>query len=143
MFGSGDGQQFGVQLSGPRGIFLRWRSRFIFNHKNFALQECTILIHGDDFETVAALGDQVEASIGILFHDGDDFGGASHFGETLIESTNHSKNPILRQTFGDHFFIARLENVQRQWSAGKQDDIEREQGNEGRHKLDLQNGSAF
>jgi hypothetical protein len=38
---------------------------------------------------------------------------------------------MLGETFGDHFFVARLEDVQGQGSAGEQDDIEREQGDKG------------
>jgi hypothetical protein len=35
---------------------------------------------------------------------------------------------MLGEAFGDHFLIARFENVQGQRSAGEQDDFEREQG---------------
>ena len=119
LFGSRDGQQFRVQLSCSRSIFLRRRSRFIIDHKHFALQERTILINGHYFEAVAAFGDQVEAPIRILFHDGHDFGGASHFGETLFERTNHAKRAAFFQAFRDHFLVTWFENVQRQGSVGK------------------------
>jgi len=97
-----------------------------------ALQEGAILIDGHDFETVAAFGDQVKTAVGILFDDGDDFGGASHFGETLFEGPNHSENAILAEALRNHFFVARFENVQRQKECWEVNDVEREQGDEGR-----------
>ena len=95
------------------------------------MQEGTFLVDAHEFETLAAFGDQVEAAVGILFHDGDDFGGASHLGETLLDGAHHAEGAMLGEAFADHFFVARLEDVQGQGSAGEQDDIEREQGYKG------------
>jgi len=37
--GASDRQQLGMQLNGPRSIFLRRAARFVFDHYDFALQK--------------------------------------------------------------------------------------------------------
>jgi hypothetical protein len=96
------------------------------NQHNFGLEERALLIQADEFETIAAFGDEVEASVGILFDHGHDFSGASHLGEAFLESAHHPEGFVLREAFGNHFFVTRLEDVQGQRDAGKQDNIERE-----------------
>ena len=131
LFGAGDGQQLGMQLNRARSIFLGRRSRFVIDQENFGLEERTFLIDTHEFEAFAALGDEVEAAVGILFYDGDDFSGASHFGQTLLDNAHHTEGAMLGQTLADHFLVAWFEDVQGQRSAGEQDDIEREQRDEG------------
>jgi hypothetical protein len=95
------------------------------------LKEGTFLIHAQQFETMAAFADQVEASVGVFFYHGDDFGGASHFGESLLEGAQDSEAAMLGEAFRNHVFVAWLEDVQGQGSGGEQNDIEWEQGDEG------------
>ena len=89
------------------------------------------MIHAEEFEARAAFGDKVEASVGIFFDDGDDFGGAAHLGEALIKGANDSESLVLGETLANHFFVTRLEDVQRQWSAGEKDNVERKEGDQG------------
>jgi len=126
LFGAGDGHEFGVQLNRARGVCRRRGSRFVGDHENFGLKEWTFLIDAHEFETIAAFGDEIEATVGVLFDDGDDFGGASHLCETLFDGAHDAEVAMLSETFANHFFIARLEDVQGQGSAGEQNNVERE-----------------
>jgi hypothetical protein len=127
LFGAGDGQEIGVQLNSAGSIVGGWRGGVIVDHENFGLEERALLVDADEFEALAAFGDEVEASVGILFDDGDDFGGAADLGEFLLDGANYAEGALLGEAFGDHFFIARFEDVQRQGGAGEEDDIERKQ----------------
>jgi len=49
----------------------------------------------------------------------------------LFDSAHYAEGTVLGETLANHFFVARFEDVQGQRSTWKQDDIEREQGNEG------------
>jgi len=122
-----------MQLDGARGVFLWRRSGLVVERENFRAEKRPFVIDPHQFETPPAFGDQIEFAVGILFHDGHDFGRASHIGETLLQGTHHAEDPILSQAFANHFFVAWFEDVQGQGSAGEQDDIEREQRDEGVH----------
>ena len=128
LFGARDGQQVRVQLNRARSVCLRRRSRFVVDHENFGLQEGAFLADTQQFETLAAFGYQIESTVWILLYDGDDFGGASHVGETLLNRSHYAEVTVLGQAFANHFLVTRLEDVQGQGSAGEQDNIEREQG---------------
>jgi len=128
LFSAGDGQQFGMQLNCAGGVFLGWSAGFVVDHENFGLEEGAFLVDAHEFETFAAFGDEVEAAVGIFLYDGDDFGGAADFSETLLDGANDAEGAMLGEAFGNHFFVAWFEDVQGQGSAGEQDDIEREQG---------------
>ena len=117
-----------MQLNRAGGVGLRWSCGLVIDHCHFSLEEGTFLIEAQELETLAALGDQVEPAVGILFHDGDDFGGASYLGQALLDGTDYAEVAMLGEAFANHFFVARLEDVQGQGSAGEQDDIEREEG---------------
>ena len=119
-----------MQVNGTGRILLEYGAGYVSDHGDFSLQERALAIHGQEFETVAAFGDEVELAIGIFLDDGNDFGGATDFGQILLHGADYAEDTILRQAFADHFFIARFEDVQRQGSAGEQYDIEREQGDE-------------
>src|SRR5882672_2416575 len=125
LFCTRDGEQFRVQLNRARSVRLERSARFVVDHEDFSLEERTFLIDPYDLETPAAFGNDVEAAVGIFFDDGNDFGRASDLGETLFDSAHHTEGTMLREALTDHFFIARLEDVQWQGSAGEQDDIER------------------
>jgi hypothetical protein len=95
------------------------------------LQEGSFLVDAYDFETPAAFGDEVEAAVRILLDHSDNFGSASHLGQTLFDYAHYTERAMLGEALSDHFFIAELEDVQGQGDAGEQDDIEREQGEKG------------
>ena len=86
------------------------------------------MVDAHDFETSPSFGDKVEAAIRIFLHYSDDFGGASHIGETFFERAHDAEGAILSAALRNHFFIPWFENVKRQGSAGEEDDIEREEG---------------
>ena len=79
-----------------------------------------------DFKALAALGHDVHAAVVILLGHGDDFRGAANLRDRSLFSAHHAKGPVLFQAFPNHFFVARLENMQRQRSARKQYHIKRE-----------------
>src|SRR5580704_2101003 len=77
LFGASDREQLGVELNCALGVYLRRRSGFVIDHENFGLEKRPLLVDADEFESLAAFGDQVEAAVRIFFYDGDDFGGAA------------------------------------------------------------------
>ncbi len=74
------------KADGTVRILLRRRSRFIVNDLDFGLQKGTIFIYAEEFEALAAFSHKVEPSVGILFYNGHNLGGASHLGETLLRA---------------------------------------------------------
>jgi len=128
LFGARDGEEIGMQLNRAQGVCLRWCSRVVMDHEDLSLKKGAFLVDAHDLETLAAFGYEVEAAVRILFDDGNDLGGASHFGETLFDSAHYAETTMLSQAFANHFFVARFEYVQGQGNAGEQDDIERKQG---------------
>ncbi len=119
LFRPSRGQQLRMQLHGPFRGSPRRRLRFVFDHGNFSPQERALLIDGEEFEPLPALGDQIELTIGILLHDRHDFRGAAHIGEALFQSSHHPKAAAIRQALGNHFLVTRFEDVQRQRRAGE------------------------
>jgi hypothetical protein len=117
-----------VELYRAGSIRGRRFAGFVIDHKNFGLEEGTLLVDAHDFESPAAFGNKVEAAVGIFLYDSDDFGGASYVGETLLERAYDAESTILSAALRNHFFVAWLEDVERQWSAGEEDDIERKEG---------------
>jgi hypothetical protein len=100
------------------------------------------LIHANEFKTLAAYGDEVEAPIGIFFDDRHNFGGASHLDEAPLKGTYDAESLVPGEAFADHLFVAGLENVQRQRCAGEQDNVEREEGDQ-RGQVNLQRQAAL
>jgi hypothetical protein len=48
----------------------------------------------------------------------------------LFDRAHYAEATVLGETLADHLFVTRFEDVQGQRGAGKQDDIEREQGDQ-------------
>ena len=115
-------------VDGACRLFCRRHARFVADQQNFRLKKRAFLINADDFKPLAAFGNQVQAPVRILFYDRDDLGGASHFGQTVFNRAHYAECAVRFQALANHFFVARFKNVQRQGSAGKENDIEREQG---------------
>jgi len=123
---AGDVEQIGVQSNRARSFLGRRVARFVVDEENIGLQEGTFLIQANDFEALATFGHKVEAAIRVFFYDGDDFRSAADVGKAMLKGANYAERTALGETFADHLFVARLEDVQGQGSTGKEDDIERE-----------------
>ncbi len=98
------------------------------NEQHLGAQEGALLIEFKHLKAPAAFRNQIETSVGILFCYGDDLGGAAHFGKAFVESADDAERRVAGAAFRDHLLVTRLEDVQRQGSAGQQYDFEREQG---------------
>ncbi len=99
---------------------------FVLHQRNFGAEKCALFIHLEDFEAIDATSKNIHAAVVILFCDGKNFGGAADAGDAFVGGANDAKGFFLLQAFGDHFFIARLEDVERERGSGEQDQIERE-----------------
>jgi hypothetical protein len=126
LFRARNAEQLRVQLNRARFVLLCCCVAVVVNQNDLSAQKRTLFIHSQQFKSPAAFSNEIEAAIFILFYHRDDFSRASHFSEALFNGAYHAKRLVLRQAFANHLFVARLENVQRQGSAGKQNDIERE-----------------
>jgi hypothetical protein len=113
-----------------RIFILRRCGGLVVDQENFGLEERTFLIYAEEFETPTAFGDEVEATVGIFFDDGHDFGGASHLGEALLDGAYDAESLVPGEALADHLFVTWLENVQGQGRAGEQDNVEREEGDQ-------------
>ena len=117
------------------GTILRRRiSRLIGNEQHLRSKKGTLLVEFEHLKALAPLRNQVEAPIGILFGDRNDFSGAPDLGDSFLQRAYHAKVRAVGPALSDHLFVAWLENVQRQWRAGKQYDLEREQRQQ-RHEI--------
>ncbi|MGC2170276.1 MAG: hypothetical protein WA555_07720 [Candidatus Sulfotelmatobacter sp.] len=67
---AGDAEQFGVQFKGAQGVFTERTAGLVFKHKDFSLEVGAFMVDADEFEGLAALGDDVEAAVLIFFYDG-------------------------------------------------------------------------
>ena len=95
-----------------------------------------------ELETLASFCNQIETSIGIFFDDCHNLRSASDLGQALLQSSHYAEDSLLRKALPDHFFVTGLENVQRQWSAGKQNGVERKQRNEGVQEVSSAGGEV-
>src|SRR6266481_3258500 len=71
----------------------------------------------------------VHAAIFVAFYDVEDFGGAADARDSLGKGKKHAELGLFFQTVLYHFAVTRLENMQRQLRAGKEDDVQRKQRN--------------
>ena len=77
-----------------------------------------------NLKRLTAFADNVEPPIRILLGDGDDFRCASDLGDALFRRQHYAESSVMVEALPDHFFVTRLENVQRQRRARKQYDVE-------------------
>ena len=90
-----------------------------------------------DFEALLALCEDIHASVRISLENVDDLCGTTDIGESFFFGANDAEWSLLAQAFANHFFITRLEDVQRQRRARKQHQVEREQRKERVHDLEI------
>lgn len=117
-----------MQLDGSYEFLLQCVSRFVGQKKNLCAQERALLIHFQDLETLASFRDQIETSVGILLRDGNYFSRTANLSDTFIGGSHHAEGRIVGDALPDHLFVLRFKDVQRQGSARKEHDVEREQG---------------
>ena len=92
--------------------------------EDFGLQERSFLIQLYDLEAGAALGDDIHAPVGIFLGDCQYFCGAANLSELLLLASEDAEVLAAVEAFGNHFAIARLENVQWQRRARKQNQVQ-------------------
>jgi hypothetical protein len=102
-------------------------AQFVLQVKHLCLQKRALLVQLYHLETRAAFRDDVHAPVGIFLSDRKDFCGASDLGKLLILPSYHAKVLAAVKAFGNHFPVARLENVQWQGCSRKQNEVERKQ----------------
>jgi len=127
----GQREDLAVQLDGAGTLLSGRLLRLVRDVQDFASQEGSLLIDLQKFEAFASLGDDVHASIVVGFGDGQDLGRAADIGQRALLRADHAEKRFLIQALSNHFLVARLENVQRQRYARKQNDIEREEREQG------------
>jgi hypothetical protein len=139
-------QNLPVQFYGASSFRFRRCPGLIGDEQNLGAQKGALLIEFEYFKTPTPLGNEIETTIGIFLRDADDLGGASDLGYVLLDGANNPEQRLVCQTLSDHLLVSRFENVQRQGSAGKQHDLEREQGEEW-HSVSgsgsMQNGPGY
>lgn len=123
-----------MKLHGLCTLFLRGRAWFVWNDQHLTLQENALAIYFENLEPLAALANQVHATVRILFRYGDDFGSAADLRNAFVQGSYYSEGRFRGQTFPDHFLVARLEDMQWQRRTRKQDELQGKQGKK-RHKI--------
>jgi short-subunit dehydrogenase len=109
-------------------FFLMLRlARLIGKHQDLAPQKGALAIELKHLKSILSPGDDVKPTVRIALCDFHDLGGASRLGNPLLQRADYAKKSFGRQTFADHFLVARLEDVKRQSGAREQHDFEREQ----------------
>src|SRR5215470_13861524 len=93
--------------------------------KHFGLKKRALLIHLKHFKTSLSFGKDVHAPVIIFLEDIDDLGRAADIYESFLLGAHNAKRSFLSKALADHFFVARLEDVEWQGRAGKQYDVER------------------
>src|SRR6202050_751927 len=68
LFGTGNREQLRVQLNRHGRGRLGGGPGVVIEHENFGLEKRPLPVDADEFETLAAFGDQVEAAVRILFY---------------------------------------------------------------------------
>src|SRR5579859_633808 len=106
---------------------------FIIEKAHLGAQEGTLLVHPQDFKAAQALGEDIEPAIVVAFDYIENPGGAANLGHLFLLCMDNAEYRVFFQAFTDHLFIARLKDMQRQRYGGKQDQRQREDGQQNRH----------
>src|SRR6476620_10984366 len=124
-------QNLPMQFDGVGGLRLRRPIRIILYKQDLPAQKRAVLIDLEKFKTVAAFSHDVHAPVVVFLCDRENFCSAADFGEIGFLGANHAELLFLFQALSDHFLVAWLEDVQGQWRAGKQNNLKREQREQG------------
>src|SRR5450631_116822 len=106
----------------------RGRQTFVAEEINFRLQKAAGVVQVLNLETIRSLAKDVQPSVGILFQNAHDLGGAADHGQPFALRTNHAEANFLRQANAHHLLITVFENMERQRCFGKQHYLQRKQG---------------
>lgn len=139
LHGPGQRQNFKMQLDRFDSLLVGRVARLVGDKQNFSLQKRTLLIQLQNLKAFAPFRNQVHPAVRIFFGDRNDLRRASDFRNSLIQCPHHSKLRVIRQALTNHFFVTRLEDVQRQRSARQQHDFKREQRKQG-HEISVRRG---
>src|SRR5260370_40782237 len=78
-------------------------------------------------EREAADGDDVHAAVVVTLHDFGHPRGATDTDNSFRQGQEHAELAFLVEAMADHLAVARLENMQREYSAGMKYDVHTEQ----------------
>ena len=101
----------------------------VFEVVDVAFEERILLEKLDDAKGSAADSDNVYAAVVVALDDVADFRGAADAGDALGKSEEHAEFGFFLEAVFDHLAVARLENVQGEFCAGKKDDVQRKERN--------------
>src|SRR5215469_13137602 len=110
-----------------RDVSIRSTLGFVGYIKHFALQKRAFLVDDHEFKSFTALRNDIHTTIFVGFCDGQNLCRTADIGKILFLRANHAEQLLLVKALVDHLLVARLEDVQRQRRAGKEDQIEGKQ----------------
>jgi hypothetical protein len=94
-----------------------------------AFEKGILLKKFDDAKGSAAHGPYVHAAIVVTLHDFKNFGGATHAGDAFGKGQEHAELGFFLEAIFHHLAVPWLENVQRHFRAGEEDDVQGKQRN--------------
>ena len=98
----------------------------VFQIVNLAFEQRILSEKFDGAERNASHGDNIHSAVGIASKDFHNLGCATDARDASGHGKQHAKLGTLAHAFIDHFPVTRLENMQREFSAGEKDDVKRE-----------------
>ncbi len=125
-----------LRLGGGRLIF-------IFEEIYFGVEEFAFLVELHDLEALRSFRDDVHAAVFVFLNNFGDVRHAADLGNRVFLRAHDSERFLVDKGLADHLLVTGFEDVQRQGSAGKQDNIEREQSDLGHELIVRQSVLAF
>ena len=122
---SGKFGDFGMQTHRLLHHLFGRKARLVLDHGNLGLQKWALLVDGEHFEALDSPRQDVHAPIIVFLDHLQDFSRAAYVGDALFGGAHNAEGLFQLQTLSDHFFVARLEDVERQGGAGEQDEFKR------------------
>src|ERR1700730_1399393 len=99
----------------------------IFQVIHLAFEQWIISEKFHGAERNAPNGNNIHSAIGITLEHFHNLGGATDSRDAVGHGKQHSKLRTLAHTLVDHFPVTGLENMQREFSAGKKNDVKRKE----------------
>src|SRR5207302_11019365 len=93
--------------------------RLTCKEQSVSLQECALPFDFQHFKSLAALGNNLQTAVLVLFCHCDNFRCTPDFGYTFILCPDHAEQTLASQALADHLLVTGLEDVERQGDAGK------------------------
>jgi len=126
--GASQSENLRMQLHDPFGFRFRHDGGLVVEHQDFRAKKRAFLIDLEHLKTTPAFGNNIQPTVIVFLHDADNLSRTPDVREALFHGPHHTKTAVQCSTFGNHFLIAWLENVQGKGSAWKEHHIEREKG---------------